>query len=247
MVFYTKINNIAEVGANGFDKWMLLDKSKRAVVSGFGANGKLHLGHLANIISYKILRKKAQQGKVIISDVGTFFSRKNVIWSDIEKYKEEMINLLRMANIRSNDLFVESEHLRELFRNMKRVDYETNLASILTLEEIKIYKFMNMAPLVILSADELKYAILPGVYYFVYKDLLFPFKNTKMSKSVKNINIYIRDAMENKYKLNDNYFSYLKEYFSTVVKAENGPENLIRRISNATTLEEVVSACLNLR
>ncbi len=245
-MFYTKISSIAEGSAIDFNKWMLLDKSKRAVVGGFGANGKLHLGHLANIMLYKILRKKAQHGTVFISDVGAFFSRKNVTWSDIEWYREEMIGLLQMANINSNDLFVESEHLHELFRDMKGVGHYTDLASILTIEEMKAYKFRNIAPLVVLSADELEYAALPGVYYFVYKDLLSPFKNTKMSKSAKGINIYIADALENRYKLNSNYFSYLKEYFSMVVKSASGPKSVIRRIGNATTLGEVVSICLNL-
>jgi hypothetical protein len=233
--------------AEDFNKWMLLERDKKAVISGFGANGELHLGHLANITLYKIFRKRASHGSLFVSDVGAFFSRKNVTWDDIEAYRKKMVQIFKMANISSKDIFIESEQLHKILKDIKDVDYQTDLGVILTKYEIELYKSKNVVPLVVLSQDELEYANSSGIYYFVYKDLLSPFKKRKMSKSIKGININIEGAIKNNYEVTDQYLFYLKEYFSYIIKSSRGPEIVLGRIESAKNLKEIVRACLNFK
>lgn len=202
----------------------IIQKKKRfAVITGFSASGKLHLGNKMVLDIAFHLEKFGGKIFIPLSDTEAALTRKTLgnVRGDLNFFKSDMIRW--HFNISNSEIYLHSSNkeVSSLFNLIiKKLDYEDykkiygskiNLPGIFALSNMLadiFYPFQQgyKKTLVILGVDEIKHARLA---IFASKKLGFPrpvflftkilngLKNEKMSKSKPEQNILLSDSAKN--------------------------------------------------
>ncbi len=197
---------------------------ERAVMTGVGCSGHLHLGHAAALFIYKYFRRSARFGRIYVSDVGAFFSR-NLTWETVGKFRDSIKSTLHDFGISSDDVRFESESLSEILNKMGEEPSTYNFDDSLTVAEIALTIRESSNLLLVLGRDE-EYFVgdltkrigsPDALSWITYETILSPQGNAKMSKSKRETCVALDNLEESIGEMSPEYMRYCESYFHTLL------------------------------